>query len=104
MTEDIKMFDIYEQVKDQAERLINTILYSADFFEHQMGLKPTIFMTRDIFDTLARGAREHLQVKVHKESNHDAYSYDYTICGYDIHPIPYGAHMLYAGYRVSEPF
>ena len=102
--EPIKMFETYDQVKERAERLINTILYSADFFEHQMGQKPTIFMTRDIFDTLARGMREHFQVKAHKESNYDAYEIDYTICGYTVHLIPYGQHMLYAGYRISEPF
>ena len=102
--EPIKMFETYDQVKERAERLINTILYSADFFEHRMGQKPTIFMTRDIFDTLARGMREHFQVKAHKESSYDAYEVDYTICGYMVHLIPYGEHMLYAGYRISEPF
>ena len=48
----IEMFNPWENQKSKAEQIINTILMQADFFEIRTGMKPTVFMSYDIFALL----------------------------------------------------
>lgn len=99
MTEynNVKMIDPYEQAKARAEGIINTILYAANNFEQCFCVKPTVFMSYDIFALVAAGTRDLLKARIDRDKT------PHTICGYDLELIHQGSELLYIGYRVGLP-
>ncbi len=95
MIEDIKMPDTWEQQKYKAQQIINTIQLHADFFEMRTRIKPTIFMSYDLFAIVAAGMRDMLTHKFDKNQP------THTICGYDLELIHQGANLLYVGYKIE---
>ena len=95
---DIKMIDTCGQTKYKAEQLIATILLQANFFEQAMRVKPTIFVSDDIFAILAAGTRDLLLYRL------DQTQTPHTICGYDLEIIYRGKELLYVGYKVNMSF
>ena len=94
----IEMIDTWEQTKYKAEQIINTIQLQADFFEMRTRIKPTIFMSYDLFALVAAAARDLLVHRIDK--NQPAH----TICGYDLELIHQGYNLLYVGYNVDLSF
>lgn len=94
MIEDIEMIDTWEQTKRKAEQILDTILLQADFFEMRTGMEPTIFMSYDLFATVAAVAQDRLLFSIDKNST------PHTICGYDLELIHQGKELLYVGYKV----
>lgn len=94
---DIKFIDPGEQVRARADSIINTILYAANSFEQRMYIKPTIFMSYDIFAIVAAGTKDLLLARIDRDKT------PHTICGYDLEIIHQGSELLYVGYRVSLP-
>ena len=95
MIEDIKPINTWEQTKQLAEQIINTIQLQADFFEMRTRIQPTIFMSYDLFAIVAAGMRDVLVRRIDK--NQPAH----TICGYDLELIHQGNNLLYVGYKVE---
>ena len=91
---DIKMINNYEQVKYKADKLIETILVHTNYFEQTMRAKPTVFVSYDIFATIAAGTRDLLLYRL------DQTQTPHTICGYDLEIIHHGKELLYVGYKV----
>lgn len=89
----IKMFNSWEDQKPKAEQIINTILMQAEFFEIRTGIKPTVFMSYDIFALLAYDARD--MFLVHPDKNTPQ-----CICGYDLEILQQGEDLLYVGYKL----
>ena len=88
----IEMFNSWENQKSKAEQIINTILMQADFFEIRTGIKPTVFMSYDIFALLVYNARDIFLV--HTDNTPQ------SICGYDFEILQQGEDLLYVGYRL----
>ena len=96
MIEDIKIIDTYtwEQSKDKAHQLIENIKLQANFFEVKVGIKPTIFISYDLFALLAATSRELIAHRIEKHLP------AHTICGYDLEIIHQGSELFYIGYKV----
>ncbi len=92
---DVKMIDTWEQIKYKAERIINTIQLQADFFEMRTRVKPTVFMSYDLFAVTAAASRGLLAHRIGKNQT------AHTICGYDLEIIHQGTNLLYVGYKVE---
>ena len=90
----IEKVDTWEQQKHKADRIVQNILLHANFFEQKMGVKPTIFVSYDIFATIAAGTRDLLLFRL------DQTQTPHTICGYDLEIIHQGHELLYVGYKV----
>ncbi len=90
----IEMIDTWEQTKHKAEQILDTILLQADFFEMRTGMEPTIFMSYDLFATVAAVAQDRLLFRIDKNNT------PHTICGYDLELIHQGKELLYVGYKV----
>lgn len=91
--------ETWEQKRRKGEQIIQTILLQADFFEMRTRVKPTIFMSYDLFALVAavnRDAfgREALFHRIDKNQT------PHTICGYDLELIHQGNELLYVGYKV----
>ena len=95
---DINMLDRYEYNRTRANDIINTILYAAENFEMAMGLKPTVFMSYDIFAILVAGVDSN--IVVHNIIKHQT---THSICGYDVELIKENSEVLYLGYQVGLP-
>jgi hypothetical protein len=90
--------ETWEQTKYRAEQLISTILLQADFFEMRTRIKPTVFMSFDLFAIVVAATRD---IVVHRiDRNQTAH----TIGGYDLELIHQGTNLLYVGYKVNMPF
>lgn len=93
---DLKLepYDDYKEVKEKADRILDTILQGASYFEHYVQIKPTVFMSYDVLAIVARTRNEAIT------------SYKYgepiTVCGYDL-KLVLGKDMLYLGYQLSMP-
>ena len=94
MIEDIKIVDTWEQQKHKGEQIIQTILLQADFFEMKNRVKPTIFMSYDLFALVVAATRDLVVYRL--EENRPIQ----TICGYDLELIHRGQELLYVGYKV----
>lgn len=86
--------ETWEQERRKGEQIIQTILLQADFFEMKTRVKPTIFMSYDLFALVVAAMGDLV-----------AYSVDETravrtICGYDLELIHPGSGLLYIGYNV----
>lgn len=91
---ELKPYDDYKVVKEKSDRILETILQGASYFEHCVRIKPTVFMSHDVLWIITR-------------ANMDAVtSYKYgeplTVCGYDI-KMTFGENVLYLGYELSMP-
>ena len=86
--------ETWKQKRYKGEQIIQTILMQADFFEMRTRIKPTVFMSYDLFALVAATSSALL---VHRlDKNQIAH----TICGYDLELIQHGEELLYVGYKV----
>ena len=84
----------WEQQKHKGEQIIQTILLQADFFEMKNRVKPTIFMSYDLFALVVAATKDLVTYRL--EENRPIN----TICGYDLELIHHGQDLLYVGYKV----
>ena len=91
--------ETWEQKKHKGEQIIQTILLQADFFEMKTRVKPTIFMSYDLFALVVAVNRDAFgrEVLFHKIDKNQT---PHTICGYDLELIHQGSELLYVGYKV----
>ena len=87
-------YDDNKVVKERAERILDTILQGASYFEHYVRIKPTVFMSHDVLAIVVKARNDAIT------------SYKYgepiTVCGYDL-KLTLGKDMLYLGYQLSMP-
>jgi hypothetical protein len=86
--------ETWEQKRYKGNQIIQTILAQASFFEMKNSVKPTIFMSYDLFALVAAATRDLLVYKLDKNQT------AHTICGYDLEIIHQGKELLYVGYKV----
>lgn len=94
MIEDIEMIDTWEQQRYKGNQIIQTILVQAAYFEQSMRVKPTIFMSYDLFALVAAATRDLLVYRADKTQT------GHTICGYDLEIVHHSKESLYVGYKV----
>ena len=85
---------IWEQQVYKGNQIIETIKVQADFFEMKNRVKPTIFMSYDLFALVAAASRDLVVYRIDKHQT------GHTICGYDLEIIHQGKELLYVGYKV----
>lgn len=90
----IEMIDTWEQQKYKGEQIIQTILLQANYFEQAMRVKPTIFMSYDLFALVAAVTKDLVTYRLDENRPIN------TICGYDIEIIHHGSELLYVGYKI----
>lgn len=86
--------ETWEQQKQKGEQIIQTILLQADFFEMKTRVKPTVFMSYDLFSYVAAASRDLLVYRLDKNQP------GHSICGLDLELIHPGRELLYVGYKV----
>lgn len=86
--------ETWEQTKHKAQQIIETLLVQTDFFEMRNRVKPTVFMSYDLFAIVVAAARDLVIYRVDKTQT------GHTICGYDLELIHHGKELLYVGYKV----
>ena len=84
----------WEQKVYKGNQIIETIKIQADFFEMRNRVKPTIFMSYDLFALVAAAGRELIVSRLPKDQT------AHTLCGYDLELIQPGREVLYVGYKV----
>ena len=77
------------------ENLFHNILYHAENFEMRTGLKPTIFITPDLFNSLAHTYKYDLTFTVAKDQLD-------MFCGYPIERIRSDRSGVFLGYKILE--
>ena len=77
------------------ENLVHNILYHAENFEMRTGLKPTIFITSDLFNFLAHNYRRELNFALAKDQPD-------MFCGYPIEQIRSNKSGVSIGYKILE--
>lgn len=77
------------------ENLFHNILYHAENFEMRTGYKPTIFITPDLFNSLAVNYKYDLRFTVTKDKPD-------TFCGYPIEQIRSNKSGVSIGYKILE--
>jgi hypothetical protein len=77
------------------ENLVHNILYHAENFEMRTGCKPTIFITPDLFNSLAINYRYDLRFTTIKDAPD-------TFCGYPIEQIRSNKSGVSIGYKILE--
>ena len=77
------------------ENLLYNLLYHAENFEMRMGHKPTIFITPDLFNSLAVNYRYDLRFTAAKDEPD-------TFCGYPIEQIRSSKSGVFIGYKILE--
>ena len=90
---DVKPYDDSEEIKKQAEKFIECILICANYFEHSVRIRPTVFMSHDMLSTITKGKNE--AVTCHK------YGEPLKVCGYDL-KLVLDKNVLYLGYNISD--
>ena len=78
------------------ENLFHNILYHAENFEMRTGYKPTIFITPDLFNSLAHNYRRELVVFTTARDEPDRF------CGYPIEQIRSNKSGVSIGYKILE--
>lgn len=86
--------ETWEQKKHKGEQIIQTILLQTNYFEQSMRVKPTVFMSYDLFALVTAATRDLVVYRVEKNQP------IHTICGYDLELIHSGTELLYVGYKV----
>lgn len=90
------MEKIYRYVsQNPVENLVHNILWQADAFEMRMGYKPTIFITPDLFNSLAVAYKHDLLFTCKKDEPD-------TFCGYPIERIRSDRSGVFLGYKILE--
>lgn len=77
------------------ENLFHNILYHAENFEMRTGYKPTIFITPDLFNSLAVNYKYDLRFTAAKDEPD-------TLCGYPIEQIRSNKSGVSIGYKILE--
>ena len=77
------------------ENLFHNILYHVENFEMRTGFKPTIFITPDLFNSLARNYRHELIFTCTKDQPD-------MFCGYPIEQIRSNKSGVSIGYKILE--
>lgn len=77
------------------ENLFHNILWQAEVFEMRMGYKPTIFITPDLFNSLAVNYKRDLMFTCTKDEPD-------TFCGYPIERIRSDRSGVFLGYKILE--
>jgi hypothetical protein len=77
------------------ENLVHNILYHAENFEMRTGYKPTIFITPDLFNSLAVNYRYDLRFTAAKDEPD-------TFCGYLIEQIRSNKSSISIGYKILD--
>ena len=77
------------------ENLVHNILYHAENFEMRAGYKPTIFITPDLFNSLAVNYKYELRFTAAKDEPD-------TFCGYPIEQIRSNKSGVSIGYKILE--
>ncbi len=90
---ELKPYDDRRECERIANRIVDTIMHSAPYFEYHVRVKPTVFMSHDLFAIVARGARDAIVVQ---ESGRK-----HTICGYELE-FAFGNNMFYFGYELAK--
>ena len=80
---------------DPVENLLHNILYHAETFEMRTGYKPTIFITPDLFNSLARNYQRELVFACAKDK-------PTTFCGYPIEQVRSDRSGVSIGYKILE--
>ena len=91
----IEQIDTWEQTKHKAQQIIETLLVQTDLFEMRNRVKPTVFMSYDLFAIIVAATGDLVIYRVDKTQT------GHTICGYDIELIHHGSNLLYVGYKVD---
>ena len=90
------MEKVYRYVSpNPVENLVHNILWQADAFEMRMGYKPTIFITPDLFNSLAVNYKHDLVFTCEKATPD-------TFCGYPIERIRSDRSGVFLGYKILE--
>ena len=90
------MEKVYRYVsQNPVENLVYNILRQADAFEMRMGYKPTIFITPDLFNSLAVNYKHDLLFTCEKAEPD-------TFCGYPIERIRSDRSGVFLGYKILE--
>ena len=90
------MEKVYRYVSpNPVENLVYNILWQADAFEMRMGCKPTIFITPDLFNSLAVNYKHDLLFTCVKDEPD-------TFCGYPIERIRSDRSGVFLGYKILE--
>ena len=77
------------------ENLVHNILYHAENFEMRNGFKPTIFITPDLFNSIARNYKYDLTFTIVKDQPD-------LFCGYPIEQIRSNKSGVSIGYKILE--
>lgn len=80
---------------DPVENLFHNILYHAENFEYRTGFKPTIFITPDLFNSLAVNYKHDLVFNAAKDE-------PTTFCGYPIEQVRSNKSGVSIGYKILE--
>lgn len=76
----IEPYEDYEAIKKKADEYIALILYGASFFErYRCAIKPTVFMSGDIMNVIARGSERALVCDKETPTK-----LSFTVCGYRV--------------------
>ncbi len=79
----------------QIENLFHNILYHVENFEMRTGFKPTIFITPDLFNSLAVNYKYELRFSAAKDEPD-------TFCGYPIEQIRSNKSGVSIGYKILD--
>ena len=90
---ELKPYDDRQEYEKRAGWVVDIIMCSAPYFEYHTRLKPTVFMSHDLFYLVARGARS--EIVVHDRGR------KHTICGYAVEFV-FGENKLYFGYELAN--
>ena len=77
------------------ENLVHNILYHAENFEMRTGFKPTIFITPDLFNSIARNYKYDITFTIAKDQPD-------MFCGYPIEQIRSNKSGVSIGYKILE--
>ena len=77
------------------ENLVHNILYHAEKFEMSVGCKPTIFITPDLFNSIARNYKYDLVFSIVKDQPD-------MFCGYPVEQIRSNKSGVSIGYKILE--
>ena len=88
---ELKPYDDRESIKHKANQYIDRILLNMRFLEHKgITLRPTVFISLDIMDIIAKGSD---MIFRHKPSEL------LYICGCEVKQVP-GTNVLHIGYSL----
>ena len=93
MLNELKPYDDRREHERIANEIVNTIMYSAPYFEYRVRAKPTVFMSHDLFSIVARGRMDAIVVQECGRKH--------TICGYEVEFV-FGENKFYFGCELAK--